>query len=113
MVQLPQLTQLSDGRVLLHLDPSTGGLVLGRSEAEGEFAPDLDLARFDGQNLGVSRRHAALVQYRDHLHLVDLDSANGTFLGGQRLPPNVPARLRDGDQLRLGSLNLVISITGG
>lgn len=109
MVRLPQLTRLSDGRVLLHIDPRAGGLVLGRSEAEGEFAPDLDLAQYDGQNLGVSRRHAALVQYRNQLHLVDLESANGTFLGEQRLPSNIPVRLKDGDQLRLGSLNLVIS----
>jgi pSer/pThr/pTyr-binding forkhead associated (FHA) protein len=109
MGTVAQLTQLSDGRVLLQLDPHAGGLILGRSEAEGEFAPDLDLTPFDGQNLGVSRRHAAILQYHERLHLVDLESANGTFLGGQRLPSNVPVRLKDGDLLRLGSLSLVIS----
>ncbi len=109
MSAVPKLSQLSDGRVLLQLDSRTGGLILGRSEAEGDFEPDLDLTPFDGQNLGVSRRHAALVQYHERLHLIDLNSANGTFLGGQRLPSNVPVRLKDGDLLKLGSLVLVIS----
>jgi pSer/pThr/pTyr-binding forkhead associated (FHA) protein len=110
MNSLSPFTQLADGRVVLQIDAGAGGLIIGRAEAEGEYAPDLDLAPFNGQGLGVSRRHAALVRYHERLHLVDLDSANGTFLGGQRLPPNVPVRLRDGDHVRLGSLTLVISI---
>ena len=34
----------------------------------------------------------------------DLGSSNGTFLGGQRLSPQVPVLLKDNDQVKAGSL---------
>jgi pSer/pThr/pTyr-binding forkhead associated (FHA) protein len=40
----------------------------------------------------------------DTLTLVDLGSTNGTHLNGQRLIPNQPRVLRDGDEVRLGKL---------
>lgn len=53
----------------------------------------------------VSRRHAAIVI--DALgtpQLIDLSSANGTFLNGRRLAPHVPTSLRDGDRVQLGTV---------
>jgi predicted component of type VI protein secretion system len=110
MSEIPRPSRLPDGRLLLQLTERSGGLVMGRSEAGGDFIPDLDLAPFDAQNAGVSRRHAALVQYNERLHLVDLESANGTFLNGRRVPPNSPVRLKDNDVVRLGSLSLLIRV---
>ncbi|MFN8378373.1 MAG: FHA domain-containing protein [Anaerolineae bacterium] len=110
MSEVPQPSRLPDGRLLLHLTEQSSGIVLGRSEVGGDFVPDLDLAPFDGQNAGVSRRHAALVQYNERLHLVDLDSANGTFVNSRRVPPNQPVRLKDNDAVRLGSLILLIRV---
>ena len=110
MSDIPRPSRLPDGRLLLHLTEQSVGLVLGRSELGGDFTPDLDLAPFDAQNSGVSRRHAALVQYNERLHLLDLESANGTFVNGRRVPPNTPMRLKDNDVVRLGSLTLLINL---
>ena len=55
-------------------------------------------------DLGVSRRHAALVaDPQGEIWLTDLNSTNGTFLNDGRVAPHVPHRLHDGDRVRLGS----------
>lgn len=36
----------------------------------------------------------------------DLGSANGTYINGKKIGVLIPARLRDGDQLKLGTLSL-------
>jgi hypothetical protein len=50
----------------------------------------------------ISRRHAALVASEDAAFLIDRGSANGTFLGTERLLPDVPRLMRDGDEVRFG-----------
>jgi DNA-binding winged helix-turn-helix (wHTH) protein len=52
----------------------------------------------------VSRRHARLTVTRDGVTIADLDSKNGTFVGGRRL--KAPASVNGGDEIRLGSLRL-------
>src|SRR5512146_3234241 len=64
-------------------------LVIGRSGA------DLDV-----DDRGVSRRHARLSRGPDGWTLMDLGSTNGTFLNGVRVRA---ARLRDGDEIRVGA----------
>src|SRR5687767_2857582 len=55
----------------------------------------------------VSRRHA-LVERRGHAwHVVDQGSANGTFLDGAQI---AEAELRDGQELRLGTLPLAVEL---
>jgi len=108
--ETPVFIPLSDGRLRMQVHESAAGLVLGRVEQGGDFTPDVDLTPYNAQDSGVSRRHAALVQYNDRLHLIDLESANGSSLNGRRLSPNIPYRLKDGDQIRLGSLTLFLSI---
>ncbi len=54
--------------------------------------------RLDGHN--VSRRHARVARSGDAFVLEDLGSSNGTFLNGLRL--EVPARLSDRDEIRIG-----------
>ncbi|WP_162910002.1 FHA domain-containing protein [Aggregatilinea lenta] len=80
--------------------------VLGRSdEVEQQPVSDgLDLGPYGAAEFGVSRRHAAIRRGEDTLTLVDLGSTNGTHLNGQRLIPNQPRVLRDGDEVRLGKL---------
>lgn len=55
------------------------------------------------QNKCLSRRHAA-IQYVEHqgFYLIDFNSTNGTFVNGEPIRQSV--QLRDGDQVRLGSL---------
>ncbi|HWA75364.1 MAG TPA: GGDEF domain-containing protein [Polyangiaceae bacterium] len=60
-------------------------------------APDCGLYVGDD---GVSRRHAMLVPLDDSYLLVDTESANGTFVGGQRVERHV---LKDGDWIQFGA----------
>jgi pSer/pThr/pTyr-binding forkhead associated (FHA) protein len=85
------------------------GYIIGRSDNKSTYLPDIDLADFQALELGVSRRHAALVHHHQHLHLLDLSSVNGTFLNGERLAPEAPYPLSHGDKILLGNLTLVIS----
>jgi hypothetical protein len=79
-------------------------IVIGRTDTKFEGGPDLDLAPFGAAEQGVSRRHAVIRRGEDTLILVDLGSTNGTYLNGQRLIPDQPRVLRDGDEIRAGRL---------
>lgn len=65
--------------------------------------------RLDGE--GISRRHAAMNRAGSHVVLADLGSTNGTFLNGDRLMAPLP--LRDGDLVRIGHVELRLSVTSG
>ncbi len=78
--------------------------ILGRVDPTTVSKVGLDLTPFGAQEKGVSRIHAAIRRGEDTLTLVDLGSVNGTLLNGQRLAPNQPRVLRDGDEIRLGKL---------
>jgi hypothetical protein len=78
--------------------------VLGRADSSNPKQPDLDLSPFGALEKGVSRVHAVISRSEDTLTLVDMGSANGTHLNGQRLVPEQPRLLRDGDEIRLGKL---------
>ena len=62
-------------------------------------ASDVDVPVNDGQ---VSRRHALLLCEPEGVRLLDLNSANGTYLGANRVQPNQPIPLVDGAVLRIG-----------
>ncbi len=79
-------------------------LVIGRTHEDSSV--DVDLTEHGAIDAGVSRRHALLRRQNDTIVLVDLNSANGTFLNGQRIISNEPRILRDGDEVRLGRLVL-------
>jgi hypothetical protein len=78
--------------------------VLGRADALSGIYPDVDLDPFGAEAAGVSRRHARLTDRDDHYWLEDLNSVNLTYLNDQRLTPDRPVRLKDGDLIRLGRL---------
>jgi DNA-binding winged helix-turn-helix (wHTH) protein len=59
----------------------------------------------------VSRRHAELVVQDGRVTIEDLGSRNGTFLNGTRLTGASP--LAHGDEIRLGTLRLVVHISTG
>lgn len=56
------------------------------------------------ESAGVSRHHAVLVREGPALMLIDLESANGTFVNGEPALPDELVRLADGDELRLGEV---------
>ena len=89
--------------------PGAEGYIIGRSDSSTHYLPDIDLATFGAREKGLSRRHAALVSHRDHVHIIDLGSMNGTFVNGKRLPANVAYGLSKGDKLTFASLDLIVS----
>jgi two-component system cell cycle response regulator len=64
--------------------------IVGRSPDSGLYVSDD----------GVSRRHAMFIPNDDSYLLVDTESANGTFVGGQRIDRHV---LKDGDWIQFGA----------
>jgi len=101
-----------EAAIILHIRDAADPIVLepsdettlGRGDAAQKLSPGLDLTPFGAQEKGVSRVHAAIRRGEETLTLVDLGSVNGTHLNGQRLIPNQPRVLRDGDEIRLGKL---------
>jgi pSer/pThr/pTyr-binding forkhead associated (FHA) protein len=55
----------------------------------------------------ISRRHASLRLEDGEAYLTDLESGNGCYVNGERLPPVDPRKLNDGDVIRLGELEMV------
>jgi len=86
-------------------------LIIGRSTSSSAMAPDIDLDKKQGVDLGVSRLHMSVRYDREHQAVLvsDLGSANGSFLNGQRLLAKEIRLLRHGDELRLGKLVMIVS----
>lgn len=81
-------------------------LELGRFEYPE--AHQRDLTPYDAFQHGISRRHADIHVQSNRLYLVDLDSSNGTYVGGERLLPAQPRLLQNGDEILLGRLTVII-----
>lgn len=79
-------------------------VIIGRKDTDNRLPPDIDLSPYGAAEKGVSRVHAAILRTEEALVLIDKGSANGTHLNGQRLIPQQPRVLRDGDEIRLGRL---------
>lgn len=82
-------------------------LTLGRTHRGA--TPDIDLTGYEAYDQGVSRVHALLTLQNDTLTITDLGSSNSTFLNGQKLQPDQPRIVRDGDEVRLGQLVIYAS----
>ena len=100
---------MSYGRLdLKYADGTTATFDLTKRQVTVGRASDVDVPVNDGQ---VSRRHALLLCGPEGVRLVDAGSANGTFLGKDRLPAQQPIPLTDGVTLRVGST--LIRFTAG
>ena len=58
----------------------------------------------------VSRIHSRFEQKGDEVYIVDLNSLNGTFVNGDRLPQNQPYRISSGDKISFAHLNYMFQI---
>ena len=81
--------------------------ILGRGGASTS-KPVFDLSDFDAYAMGVSRSHALITAVEDKYVLSDLNSANGTWLNGDRLLPAKPYDLPSGAVIQLGRLKLAV-----
>ncbi|MDO8863507.1 FHA domain-containing protein [Haliea sp. E1-2-M8] len=97
---LPHLIVVRDGAAadVMELEPGASG------------DPDVwEIGREDSCEImldepSVSARHAQLIHQGGRWRLVNLVSANGIFVNGEK---RLTAYLGDGDQIRLGNVNLV------
>ncbi len=83
-------------------------ILMGRADVDATVHPDVDLMPFGGASLGVSRRHAQIIFKDQSLFIEDLNSTNQTQLNGFMLRPGHRYRLKDGDELRLGKVRIVL-----
>jgi len=80
-------------------------LLIGRRSRSRGVHPDIDLSG-QPEDPGVSHLHALLLPERDGWALVDLRSANGSYLNDPNttaIAPNTPVALRPGDRIYLGA----------
>ena len=88
----------------------TGAEVLiGRRSRSRGIEPGIDLSG-PPEDTAISHIHAMLVRTSEGTwKLVDLDSANGTYINGATTPiaPNQPVQVADGDQIHLGAWTTV------
>ena len=79
-------------------------LLVGRGETV-TVQGGMDLAVFDADQV-VSRNHAELLLTSAGWVCRDLGATNGTFLNGDRLPPNGEVAIRPGDVLGFASVKI-------
>jgi hypothetical protein len=82
--------------------------VLGRQARGNPVSGMVDLTKYQAHLLGVSRQHAAINYVDGSFTIEDLNSSNGTWVNENRLAPNQPRPLRNGDVLRLGQLIIFV-----
>jgi pSer/pThr/pTyr-binding forkhead associated (FHA) protein len=83
-------------------------IILGRVDMSQPGTSRLDLTRYGGHERGVSREHALLRYKGGKLTITDLRSVNGTMRNGQKLNPEQPQEVHDGDELLLGHLSIMV-----
>lgn len=84
---------------------------IGRRSLSRQIFPHLDLT-YNDPAAYVSRQHARIISDAGGYFIEDLGSANGSFLNDRRLPGGVPTRLRNGDRVRIGKVQLNFILGG-
>ena len=97
---------LDTGQMLPLVDRNE--FTLGRVSDGQPIMPDIDLSAYQAYAGGVSRLHAVLKRIGSRIVIMDLGSANGTYLNGRRLSPNVEQSINHGDIIALGKLKIQI-----
>lgn len=75
------------------------GAVIGRSPRQATFLVD---------DKTLSREHARLFGEDGVLYIEDLDTTNGTWINGRRIPSRAPTPLTEGDALELGAVKVQV-----
>ena len=83
---------------------------MGRISEGQPIMPDIDLSPYQAYAAGVSRLHGVVKRDGARVVFMDLGSANGSYINGQRLASNVEQVLHHGDIVALGKLKMQILI---
>jgi hypothetical protein len=78
--------------------------LIGREDPVSNIYPDIDLTPHHGEDYGVSRMHAKIIQQSGQYLVEDLNSTNFTYVNRQRLAAKTPTPIKDGDELRFGKV---------
>lgn len=89
---------------------SRNEFTLGRISEGQPIMPDIDLSPYQAYAGGVSRLHAIIKREGARIIFMDLGSANGTYVNGKRLQPNVEQFINHGDIVALGKLKMQILV---
>lgn len=108
-----ELEKISEVKVQLKLTASgeeispaaaSTDLIIGR--AHKGVIPDIDLAPYGGNQAGVSRQHSRLIRQGNDWLVEDMGSTNGTFVNGVKVLSHEPKKLKNGDIIRCGQIEL-------
>lgn len=101
------MLKVADSRQLISVQLADR-LIIGRDGPHRH--PDIDVSRVADHRSGVSRWHAAFLYEDATLSIEDLNSTNGTFINGYHLESGKIYRLRNGDEIQLGRLRLIVKV---
>lgn len=96
--------ELESGGEMLRIIMDRAEKIIGRDMGSSDVYVD---------GRGVSRRHARLSVSGRDVFVEDMESTNGTFVNGIRLPHKRKWRLVDGDELQIGDVHYHIKYSGG
>lgn len=85
-----------DGRIVMQLTQET--CTIGKKKDEVDLVLD---------DFSVSRMHARISKQEGNTYLEDLNSTNGTYKNGIRLQPYEKKKLEQGDEIKIGKVELV------
>lgn len=109
-IPVRMMLQVIDRRqALIKLEVVTS-VMLGRGADGDGMQPDLNLTPYGAQEAGVSRLHASLENRGGLAYVMDMSSTSGTRINGLPLTAGRLYRLRDNDELELGSLRLLVRL---
>ncbi len=79
-----------------------------------ELVAKITIGRDSGNDVVVdnklaSRQHAMIQRIKDAYFIKDMGSTNGTFVNDIRIPNEKYIKLKRGDKITIGNMNLVIS----
>ena len=98
-----EIAQRDQAYLIVIAGPHSGKMVkLDRNETVVGRSPSTELQL---QDVGISRTHARLYRMGTDFFVEDLQSANGTFINGQRVI--TAQQLTDGDKIAIGSSTVV------
>jgi len=81
-----------------------GKTILGRKEGRSDV-----VVSGDGY---ISSAHLSIEIEDDQVHATDMQSTNGTFIGGEKMDPIVPIQISEGAEIRIGETEFVLERIG-
>ena len=96
------VTKKTDSAYSEHLEFEKFPVVLGREDKNEVVLPDIKKV--------ISRTHAKIIESDGLLQLVDLGSANYTYLNEDKILPSEQYAIKSGDKIRIGEYEMAVEM---